>query len=177
MRRRPPGSSAEPDSDEEDRDGSPQSIPISVSEVGAAAFREMQLGNLISGVTPSASRNLPARSMIHTIKDNKIPAKREINVKKESAKTERIKIEAGPVITRGRTDTPSGVGDAVSTSDGEMQFTYSRQEEHHESDMDEEADYVDSDGEDIRRLARPNHANISTSKRSNLSSQPEKYGR
>ena len=80
-------------------------------------------------------------------------------------KTELVKSEMDSAITRNQTDTPYGVGDAVSTSDGEMRFDFSRHDEPDENCVGEEADYGDSDGGDMRKLARPNRTSILTMKR------------
>ena len=66
--------------------------------------------------------------------------------------------EADSVFTRERTDTPTNVRDVASTGNAEgAVVTFSRHDTAWEAEAEQGADYGDSDGEDMRWLARPKH--------------------
>ena len=65
---------------------------------------------------------------------------------------------------RDRGDTPFGIGGKFGVNTENTRFTFPMFEGG-AGHKDGEADYGDSDGEDMSRLARPNHASAITGKR------------
>ena len=116
---RPPGRSAEPQSDEDDSDKSPHSISLSVSDVGTSVFREMQLCNLARGDTLPPTGNLPVGPSNPPKGEIKVPAKRGNGLKREEARAECDTEAVCTVVTRDRGDTPSGSGvDLFASTEG-----------------------------------------------------------
>ena len=90
----------------------------------------------------------------------KIIAKRE--PKKEEAKSERAKEEVvDSAFTRVRMDTPTNDrSEGPPNPVAETAITYSNHVSDGETEEEQEADYGDSDGGDMRRLARPKHPSV-----------------
>ena len=83
-------------------------------------------------------------------------------MKKEEVKSDRAKSEeADTVFTRASTDTPTHTSqkDLVTNTGGTV-VTSSRPTSSGETEEEQEADYGDSDGENMRRMARPKHTSV-----------------
>ena len=83
-------------------------------------------------------------------------------VKKEEIKIDRAKTEeVDTVFTRARADTPTHTrGKDPVTNPGGAVITYRRPTSSGETEDEQDADYGDSDGEDMRRLARPKRTSV-----------------
>ena len=134
-------------------------LSLSTSEIATAEFRQIHLDNL-----PSNGRclegNLPVNPVIpnaERCEDRNCKRRRVTSISKMEVEGGKISAEPGEesedsVVTRERCGAPSGIWFAMDAA-AETRFTFSRQPEAG-SEEDAESDYGDSDGEDMKRIAK-----------------------
>ena len=133
----------------------------------------MQFGNLIRAGSQDTTGNLPAQpptpiknesglTVVIRGRSGKRPAG---NVNLEEVRADRGEDVVSAAVTRARSDTPSAIGAEMDPAADGTTFAFSAHGEFRRNGGGGIADYGDSDGEDMGRLARPNQTSILSGKR------------